>query len=289
MDQQTEAEILGAARNRNDGDAVTPVRLGLDDRFQFSCHPGVSCWNKCCHGSDITLTPADILRLSAHFTMTPAEFLAAYTFPAINERSGLPVAKLNMDDGDGACPFVAEEGCTVYANRPLTCRYYPIGSASVKMKEDDSRNDFNFLVKESFCCGHDADKSQTIGEFRAEQGVEDYDRINRGWIDILMKMASWKTLGGPQGKDISKQTKQMFFMVSTDVETFRRFVFASKFTDTYEVDAQTLEAVKTDDVALLGLGFDWMKNVLFNDPALRMKEDIVQKAVAGTREEMGAM
>ncbi|MBC8158587.1 MAG: YkgJ family cysteine cluster protein, partial [Alphaproteobacteria bacterium] len=187
------------------------------------------------------------------------------------------------------CPFVADEGCAIYADRPVTCRYYPIGSASVKMKEDTERNDFHFLVKESFCCGHDADKSQSVGEFRAEQGIKDYDRINRGWIDILMKMASWKTLGGPQGKDISKQTKQMFFMVSTDVETFRRFVFASKFTDTYDIDDQTLEAVKTDDVALLGLGFDWMKNVLFNDPALRMKDEIVQEAVAGTREDMGAM
>ncbi|MBT3358372.1 MAG: YkgJ family cysteine cluster protein [Rhodospirillales bacterium] len=287
MDDQTEAEILGTARAGMD--AVTPVRLGPDDRFRFSCHRDVPCWNACCHGSDITLTPGDILRLCAHFAMTPSDFLKAHTFPATHERSGLPVAKLNMGDAMGACPFVGDGGCSVYADRPLTCRYYPIGSASVKMKEDEDRNDFNFLVKETFCCGHEDDKSQTVADFRAEQGVEEYEGVNRGWIDILMKMASWKTLGGPQGKDVSKATKQMFFMVSTDVETFRRFVFASKFTDTYEVGAETLEAIKDDDVALLGLGFDWMKNVLFNDPALRMKDAVVQQAVAGKREEMGAM
>jgi len=289
LDQQTEAEIFDAARTRAGEDAVTPVRLGPDDRFQFSCHPGVSCWNACCHGSDIMLTPGDILRLCAHFAMTPADFLAAHTFPAIHERSGLPVAKLNMGEGAGACPFVADEGCTVYADRPLTCRYYPIGSASVKMKEDEGRNDFHFLVKETFCCGHSAEKSQSVGDFRAEQGVEAYDQINRGWIDILMKMASWKTLGGPQGKDVSKETKQMFFMVSTDVETLRRFVLFSKFQETYEIGAELLEVIKSDDVALLGLGFDWMKNVLFNDPTLRMKEAIVQQAMAGTREKLGAM
>ncbi|MBC8158459.1 MAG: hypothetical protein H8E94_03910, partial [Alphaproteobacteria bacterium] len=70
MDQQTEAEIIGAARNRDGEDAVTPVRLGPDDQFQFSCHRGVSCWNKCCHGPVITLTPADFLRPRAPFTFT---------------------------------------------------------------------------------------------------------------------------------------------------------------------------------------------------------------------------
>jgi len=41
-----------------------------------------------------------------------------------------------------------------------------------------------------------------------------------------MKMASWQSIGGPGGKEIPAQTKQMFFAISTDV-------------------------------ALLQLGFDW--------------------------------
>ena len=81
----------------------------------------------------------------------------------------------------------------------------------------------------------------------------------------------------------------MFFMVSTDTDIFRRFVFDSKFLETYEVDAETLGAIKHDNEALLRLGFDWMKNVLFNDPALRMKDAVIQEALARTREESGAM
>ena len=291
LDGNTEAEIFDAARGREGAGAVKPVRLKLGDAFQFFCHRDVPCWNSCCEGSEITLTPCDILRLCAHLDTAAKGFLKSYTVPAIHERSGLPVAKLKMggEDANGACPFVAEDGCTVYENRPATCRYYPIGLASVKMKDADGKSDFHFLVKEAFCCGHTADKSQTVGDFRAEQGVEEYDRINRGWMDILMKMASWKTVGGPQGKDVSTQTKQMFFMVSTDTETFRRFVFDSKFLETYEVDAETLDAIKNDDVALLHLGFDWMKNVLFNDPALRMKDAVIKGAIAGIREESGAM
>jgi len=47
-----------------DGGPVLPVRLKHDDMFCFSCHKGVSCWNECCHGADVMLTPYDILRLS---------------------------------------------------------------------------------------------------------------------------------------------------------------------------------------------------------------------------------
>ena len=56
---------------------VQPVKLKAGDSFNFRCHRGVSCWNKCCHGADITLPPYDILRLTQRFSLRPAEFGAA--------------------------------------------------------------------------------------------------------------------------------------------------------------------------------------------------------------------
>jgi len=53
----------------------------------------VSCWNACCHGADVTLTPYDILRLSG---LRPAEFLKRCTVPAVHEASHMPVVKLKM-------------------------------------------------------------------------------------------------------------------------------------------------------------------------------------------------
>ena len=38
-------------------------RLGPDDTFQFACHPGVSCFNRCCGDVNIFLSPYDVLRL----------------------------------------------------------------------------------------------------------------------------------------------------------------------------------------------------------------------------------
>jgi Fe-S-cluster containining protein len=264
----------------------------MQDMFCFSCHRGVSCWNKCCYGTDVTLTPHCILRLSRRFELRPAEFLQGYTVPGIWEKAGLPVAKLKMagEAGTGPCVFLdEEEGCTVYSDRPATCRYYPLGLAAMKLKESDEKAKFHFLVKEPHCKGHEEDKLQSVEQFRREQEVEAYDEVNQGWMDILMKMASWMTMGGPQGKDVPAQTKKMFYMASTDVDAFRRFVFDTKFLQVYEIDPEAIEVLKFDDIVLLQLGFDWLKNVMFNEPTIAMRESVLREAIAATRTEIGAI
>ncbi len=289
-DQDIEVDIFEGVRQA-DGNPVDPVRLQASDSFCFSCHKSISCWNRCCHGADVTLTPADILMLTKKLGLQPAEFLAQYTVPALWEKSDMPVAKLRTDDKDdsGACVFLAgDEGCGVYDARPATCRYYPMGLASIKMMGAEQKEDFYFLVKESYCQGHAEDKRQTVAQFRTEQGVEALDEINRGWIDIMMKMTSWRSVGGPNARQVSPQAKKMFFMVSTDVGAFRSFVFETRFLDTYAIDPETVEILKTDDIALLQLGFDWLKNVLFNEQTIMMKEDVLQAAIARGRAEMGA-
>jgi hypothetical protein len=290
MDKKTEEEIIFAARAKSVDSPVDPVRLKAEDRFCFSCHGGVSCWNKCCHGTDVVLTPMDILVLSRHLGLRPQEFLLEHAITANWEKADLPVAKLKMTgvDGQGACPFVTDAGCSVYEDRPATCRYYPLGLATVKMKGAKDKEDFHFLVKESHCKGHEEDKQLSVKEFRAEQEVDYFDRVNRGWMDVLMKMASWKTLGGPFGKDMTPQTKFMFLMVSTDVDALRRFVLDTKFLEIYEVDPETIEVIKTDDEALLQVGFEWFKNVTFNESTIKMKEKVLQKAIAKAREDIGA-
>jgi len=274
-----------------DVNPVEPVRLQNADHFRFSCHRCIGCWNRCCNNADVTLTPADILMLSRKLDIEPADFLARHTVPAVWEKSDMPVAKLLTDDGSGsgACIFLAgDEGCGVYDSRPLTCRYYPLGLASVKMMGADHQEDFYYLVRESHCMGHAEEKRQTVAEYRATQDIEGLDVINRGWIDIMMKMVSWRSVGGPHARQVSPQAKKMFFMVSTDVRAFRRFVFETRFLQTYVIDPELIETIKTDDVTLLKLGFDWLKNVFFNEDTIRLSEDVLQAAIASSRAQMGA-
>ena len=286
-EEEMDMDIFDGVRSNN-GNPVQPVKIKASDSFCFSCHKGVSCWNVCCHGADITLTPFDILRLSKHLTVKPAEFLKLFTMPAMWHGADMPVAKLRMDgkDGKGQCVFMdEEEGCTVYDDRPVNCRYYPLGMAAVKMKGADGPDDFFFLVKKDHCKGHDENKEMSVKDFREEQGVDPYDEQNRGWVEILMKMSSWKVMGGPNGTVVPDQTKQMFFMATTDVEMFRKFVFESKFLQSYQIDPELVEELRTDDELLLKLGFDWMKNVLFNDPTIKLRQEVLNDSIAQARQD----
>jgi len=290
LGQEFEAAVFDAVR-QGDANPVEPVRLKPEDRFRFRCHRGVSCWNVCCHGADVTLTPFDILTLSGHFGVRPARFVEDFTVPAIHEGSGLPVAKLVMTgkDGKGACVFMDDDkGCTVYPSRPATCRYYPLGLGAVKMKGHEAREEIYFLVREDHRKGHAENKEQSVAAFREEQGVEPYRPLDERWIEILMKMASWRSIGGPMGRDVSLETKKMFYMVSTDVDALRRFVFETKFLATYEIDADLVESVRVNEVALLQLGFGWLANVMFNEPTIAMRQDVLQGAIGAAREKMGA-
>lgn len=289
-DSEARIDIFDGVRG-HDGGPILPVQLKDADMFAFSCHKGISCWNKCCHGADVVLTPMDMLRLSRHFGMRPIEFLDRYCYQSQWKQAGLPVAKLRMggDDGTGPCPFVDDEkGCTVYEDRPVTCRYYPLGLAAIKMKGQDRKETFSFLVKEAHCKGHDESRLQSVAQFRREQGTEPYDEVNAGWIDILMKAASWASTGGPFGKEISPKTQGMFYMVSTDIDAFRRFVFETRFLEIYDIDPDVVDVLKTNDAVLLSLGFDWLKNVIFGEPTISMKESVLREAIARRREEFGA-
>ena len=285
-----EVQIVDAARGSG---PVQPVRLTAKDRFCFSCHKGVSCWNECCHDPDITLTPNDILRLAKHFETRPSKFNAIFAAPAVHDQSGMPVMKLKVvDKGDGQprkpCVFLDEvEGCTVYNDRPAACRYYPLGLATVKMKGHEEPEDFYFLVKETHCKGHEEPKEQSVAEFRAGQGVDDYDAVNRGWIHLLMKLASWKTLGGPWGKEPDERTRKMFFMATTDIDAFRMFVFNSTFLDKYEITPESREELAMNDEALLKLAFDWLRHVMFNEPTIGLREHVLHDAIAKARGGLG--
>ncbi len=48
-----------------------------------------------------------------------------------------------------------------------------------------------------------------------------------------------------------------------------------------------VDAVRVGDEALLQLGFDWLRNVMFNNPTIALKQDVLQQAIGKAREGLG--
>lgn len=255
---------------------IMPEKLNLNSKLQFECHPGVSCFTACCHNIKIILTPYDILTLSKRLDMEPNEVVTEYTEPTYLEKTDMPGVQLKLVGEKRACPFVTPAGCTVYTDRPSACRYYPIGMADFhEGGTDDAKEEkFFFIVKEPHCKGHEEPKKWTIGEWRADQGVDVRDEMNKEWLRLVMRRKSF----GHQAT-LSEAAKRMFFMASTDLHTFRRFIFESSFLDTYEVDEQTLEKIKEDDIELMHFSFKYLANTLFGAEGMTIKQDKLQSKI----------
>ena len=178
-----------------------------------------------------------------------------------------------LDDEEKHCPFVSpEEGCTIYEDRPLSCRYYPLGMASFREQEiEPTGEDFYFMVRESHCQGFNQDKEWTVRDWRKDQGVEPYDEINKGWMEFMLRKKSY----GFQ-YDLSEESRRMFFMVTSNVDRLRRFIFESSFLQKYDVDEKLQEQIKTDDIALLKFGFDWLQSALFGADKVKLKEGVAK-------------
>ena len=122
------------------------------------------------------------------------------------------------------------------------------------------------------CLGFEENKTWTIEEWRIDQGVDIYDRINAGWTDLIVKKRSF-----PQNITLTEKSKKMFFMASYNSEKFRQFVFESSFLTLYSIDEKTLDNIKTDDVALIEFGFRWLGSVLFKGGTMKINEETAAK------------
>jgi len=252
---------------------VVPSPIAPDDEIQFHCHKGVACFNACCKSIDITLTPYDIVRLKKRLNMRSQEFLAQYTVPFEMDADGMPGVKLRTVENTTICSFLKEEGCGVYEDRPNACRYYALGLMSMRKERSSKDENIYFLVKEEHCLGHNEPRTLTVQQYREEQGIENYDEINHDWRQIVLKKRS----AGPAVGKPPLRSFQLFFLASYNLDGFRDFVQSQGFVDIYDLDADTIESLKTDDVALLKFGARFLKQVLFAEVTIPLKADAKEK------------
>ncbi|MDF1577624.1 MAG: YkgJ family cysteine cluster protein [Desulfobulbales bacterium] len=158
--------------------------LGAGETFRFSCHPGVPCFTDCCRQLDLALTPYDVLRLRKGLGIAAAEFLDGYTVIEKGGEDLFPTVFLAMiDDGRAACPFVTEDGCSVYRDRPGACRTYPVGRGAY-LDGTGRPAELFVLLSEPHCRGFEAGPRISVADWLDDQDLAVYNEFN----DLLLPL-----------------------------------------------------------------------------------------------------
>lgn len=238
--------------------------------FHFRCHKDIECFTKCCAALDLVLTPYDIVRIKSRLEISSDQFLDRYTETRFDRHHRFPMINLKMNlDDKRRCPFVTPEGCTIYEDRPGACRIYPLGRAALKVdREKDTREKF-FIVDEEHCLGFREDKEWTLEAWMAKEGVDEYNAMNDQWLEII---TSQKSLGP---KEHLQQKIQMFYLASYNLDKFRRSIFGSRFFDLFQVNAEKVEGLASDDLELMSFAFDWLKFSLFGEKTIQIKSEAI--------------
>jgi hypothetical protein len=160
-------------------------RMTEDDSFTFGCHGSLDCFTRCCRDVAIVLTPFDVLRLKRALRIESSELLDKYTLSPFNKEQKIPAVILRMDPETKKCPFVTDQGCSVYANRPWACRMYPLGVAEPRNPSPADRA-FHFLVREDICHGHGQGQSYTVRQWLTDQGIEEYQMMGASFRDLML-------------------------------------------------------------------------------------------------------
>lgn len=251
--------------------SLVPELLTDETEIQFRCHKGISCFNNCCKSADITLAPYDILRLKHRLDLDSSSFLKDYTVPFQADGQGMPGVKLKTDD-EQVCTFMSESGCSVFEDRPSACRYYGLGILSHRAEGSADDVQYYFRNQESFCEGWDTDQVQSIHDYREEQGLPEYDAINREWMQIMLKKKS----AGPSVGTPNPLSFQLYFMACFDLDRFSRFVQSEQFSRVYILSDETRVELE-DEIALQRFAFRLLRQVLFDEQTIPTHENILEK------------
>lgn len=143
------------------------------DTFRFECHPGVACFTRCCRNADMYLYPYDIIRMKERLGISSDEFLKKHTISAFRDNKYFPSLMLKMsDDEEKSCPFLSDKGCTVYEDRPFSCRAYPLERAVARLDDGYGRLVQYFIANHSHCFGHMESREWTVREWTEDQQLQ---------------------------------------------------------------------------------------------------------------------
>jgi hypothetical protein len=255
MSQDTHTPIPG---NPIQASGEGKPKLQLEDEFTFACHRGLECYTSCCRDVNIFLTPNDVIRLKKAMGLTSTEFMKQYADIVMVKDRHLPLVQLRMDeDNERKCFFVRPHGCMYYADRPWACRMFPL--------DERPEGGYTVVADPAKCHGLVRGDQWRVREWLKDQGATQSKEAD-GSYDGL---AAHHLL---RGVDINnEQILNMIVTALWDVDGFRRLVLNSSFLDKFELEPERIDAIKTDDQAMLDLGYDWVRFGMLGQKSLKLK------------------
>ncbi|MCP4720529.1 MAG: YkgJ family cysteine cluster protein, partial [Desulfobacteraceae bacterium] len=185
------------------------------DPMPFGCSPENTCFNDCCRDLNQVLTPYDILRLKRNLGISSQAFLREYTSLHHGPGSGLPIVEFKPNPATGhECPFVTQKGCSVYEDRPGSCRLYPLARAIARDRETGKIEEYFALIEEPHCKGFGKKTGLTVRQWLIGQDVALHNQHN----DKLMELISLKNKILP-GKLEGAHSDQ-FYLALYDLDEF---------------------------------------------------------------------
>ena len=235
-------------------------RLKNGAAFSFHCHPDIACFNRCCRNLNLFLYPYDVIRLKNRLQISSDEFIDRYVSIVLRGSDFFPEVLLRMSENEEkTCPFLTESGCSVYPDRPDTCRTFPIEQGVLYDAKTQKTELIHFFRPPDFCLGQHEKKVWSTRSWSQDQDAVLYNKMTIKWAEIkrLFQTDPWEGQGpgGPKAK--------MAFMATYNIDRFRDFIFNSTFLNRYKVKSVLLKKIKTDDVELMKFGFEWVKFYLW--------------------------
>lgn len=242
--------------------------LRKESPLRFVCKPQVACFTKCCRDVNIFLGPYDIVRLRKRLGISSGEFLHKYTLTLVPEATGFPLVLLKMLEEKGkACPLLGPQGCTVYEDRPWSCRMFPLDRA-------EQEGFYRLVAPTELCLGLQEPWETTVGQYLESQGVQAYEEVEARLSRLGPTPALLRE--GIRNRKI----QEMCRMAMYDPDRFRRFVLESRFLQIFHVERDLVEILPSDDVALLELGQRWLRFGLVAGESMKIREELVKPEAA---------
>lgn len=225
--------------------------------FRFCCSPDAVCFNECCRDLNQALTPYDVLRLRRRLGISSRLFLQQYTRCHSGPGSGLPVVTLIPGDPRQlTCPFVSPQGCRVYADRPSSCRMYPLVRLLRGSPDSGEAVEEYRLLREPHCRGFDATRRQTVPEWTLNQGLGEYLAENDRLLEVIRLKSRLSS------KALPPSLSEQVYTALYDLDRFRQRLCEENLEPVLEPDPDGRATALQDETALLRLGLEWVKRLL---------------------------